>query len=454
MESLLTIDQKVLLTIKRIGINGEGIGYYKKQAVFVPGVLPPEEVIVKITDIKNNYSTGEIVAIKTRANKRTKPFCKHYGSCGGCQLQHIEYDEQLSLKEEMLIQTIGRYSDLNINDIKFNSIIPSENDRNYRYKAQMPVRNTKNGIMTGLFELNTNELVEIQDCPVHAKKINVINQQILEILDKYEINAFDPQTMRGLMRYIVTRVSHATDKVQVTLVVTIYNKALKSAAAEIIELLDVESVAISKNRDAKNIAIFGEEVEILEGSRAIQEGIDDVIYDLTPKAFYQLNPAQAIRLYQEVESHLDYEKDKIIFDAYCGSGAISMLVSKKAEKVVGIDASKESIYSARHNVKINNRKNIEFSIGEVKEVIPMYYQKRIIPDCIIIDPPRSGIDDETLQLFNSKVVKKLIYVSCNPSTLAKNLKVLSKRYKVESITPVDMFPHTSHIESVTVLKKK
>ncbi len=454
MKPLLEKEQKILLTIKRLGINGEGIGYYKRQAVFVDGAMPPEEVIVKITEVKKNYCKGEVIKYNVRAKERVKPFCRHYGECGGCQLQHVSYEEQLSFKEEMLKQAIDRYTNVDITKIKFNDIIHMNNPRYYRHKAQMPVRNTEDGITTGLYKKETNDLVDILNCPIQNDRINHTNTEVLKILDKHEIRAFDFKTMRGLVRYIVTRVSHQTEEIQVTLVVTIFNRALQKAAKDIIKLPNVKSVAISKNKDVKNVAIFGDEVEILEGENYITEGINEIKYDLKPKAFYQLNPAQATKMFKKVKESLDFETDKVIIDAYTGSGAISIYLAPYAKQVIGIDVNKESIYSARHNKKINKLSNVEFEIGEVKDVLPRIYSKGINPDVIVIDPPRSGIDEKTLDLLTRKVVNKIIYVSCNPSTLAKNLSVLKSKYTIEEITPLDMFPFTSQIESVTILKKK
>lgn len=452
MESQVVMNQEILITIKRLGINGEGIGYYRRQAVFVDGVFPPEEVVVKIVDIKRGFALGELIRIKKKAFYRTKPFCSHYNECGGCQIQHIGYQEQLRLKVEMLKQSILRYTNLDLNDIKFHDMIGMSDPKNYRYKAQMPVRNTEEGLITGLFKKGSNELVNIDDCPIQDNAINRVNKAVIKILDKYEIFAFDPSTMRGMLRNIVTRVSKYSGEIQVTLVITIYNHALQPAAKEILELDDVVSVAISKNRDAKNIEIFGQEVEVLEGKNTITEGIGNIRYDLTPKAFYQLNPVQAEKLYNTVEKHLDFSVDKVIIDAYCGAGAVSMFFADKVDKVLGIDMNKESIYSAKHNAKVNKFTNTIFEIGQVKEVLQKYLDENFNPDVIIFDPPRSGIDEKTLDMLLRKTVKKIIYISCNPSTLAKNVKVLTKKYKVDSITPLDMFPHTSHIESLTVLK--
>lgn len=454
MDQLLEKDQKVLLTIKRLGINGEGIGYYKRKAVFVPGVIPPEEVIVKITDVQDKFATGEVVKINIQAQKRVQPFCKHFGVCGGCQTMHIDYDEQLSLKEEMLSQTLERYAGIDQTKFHINSMVGMNTPKYYRHKAQLPVKNTPTGITTGLYQINSNNLVPIIDCPVHSEQINFVNRKVLEICDANEVYAFDPQTMRGLLRYVVIRESHHTGEIQVTLVITIFNKVLHKVANEIAKIPNVVSVGISKNKEMSNVEIFGDEVEILAGKNYITEGIGKTRYDLKAKAFYQLNPSQAMKLYQYVESQINFEEEKNIVDAYCGAGAISMLIAPEASRVVGIDLSKESLYSALHNKKVNNLENVNFFQGEVKDLLPKLYDKGFNPDTVIIDPPRSGIDDKTLDLLNRKVVKKIIYVSCNPATLAKNLKVLLKKYKLVSVAPFDMFPQTSHIESVSVLVKK
>ena len=455
MDSLLIKDQEVLITIKRLGINGEGIGYYKRKAVFVTGVIPPEEVVVKITEVTERYAKGDVVRIKVKAAKRVKPFCKHFGTCGGCQTMHIDYEEQLSLKEEMLSQTIDRYSGLDVSKIKFKEMVGMTSPEHYRYKSQMPVRNTKNGITTGLFEINTNNLIPIVDCPIHSDNINFVNRKVMELCDEYAVNAFDTQTMRGLLRYIVVREANHTGEIQVTLVITSFNKVLHDVAKEIIKIPNVVSVGISKNRELTNVQIFGdEEVEILAGKNTIAEGIGNIVYDLKPKAFFQLNPAQASKMYQYIKQNIDFSKEPVIIDAYCGAGAITMFLAPGAKRIIGIDMLKESIYSALHNRKVNKFTNVDFVHDEVKNALPRVYKKGIKPDVLVIDPPRSGIDYETLNLLTQKVIDKIIYVSCNPSTLAKNLKVLSSKYNVESIKPFDMFPQTSHIESVTILTKK
>ena len=454
MNTQLEKNQEVLITIKSIGINGEGIGYYKRQAVFVDGVIPPEEVVVRISDLKKGYAMGEVIRIKKKAFYRTKPFCKHYPTCGGCQLQHVDYEEQLRLKEASLKQTLERYTNIDLSKVNLHSYIPVKTARNYRHKAQMPVKNTGHGLVSGLYQKNSNDLVDVMSCPVQHEEINRINQAVLEICDEHDIYAFDPKTMRGLLRTLVTRVSHATQEVQVTLVVTIFNHALKTVASKVLELPNVVSVAISKNHDVKNHEIFGQTYEILAGKDTITEKIGQVSYALNPKAFFQLNPYQAEIMYDYVKTLFDFNKEKSLLDVYTGSGAMALYYASHFDKVYGIDVSQESITSAKENASLNNIKNVEFYQGDAYKTLQDLYNKKVPIDVCVFDPPRTGLDDKLIDLLLRKPVSKLIYVSCNPSTLAKNIKQLSRKYDVKSIMPFDMFPHTSHIESVTLLTLK
>ncbi len=454
MKTELVKNQEVLITIKKIGINGEGIGYYKRQAVFVDGVFPPEEVVVKIQSIHRGYAVAKAIHLKKRAFYRDRPFCKHYDVCGGCQLQHVKYDEQLRLKEDLLKQAFDRYTQLDLKKIKFYPFTPVVKPRSYRLKAQMPVRNTQQGLVTGLYKKNSTDLVDVLECPVQDQDINRVNQRVLELCDKYDIYAFDPSEMRGMLRYIVTRKSSFNGGMQVTLVVTIYNKALHPLANEIMELPGVESVAISKNHDAKNHAIFGDTFEILAGNDTITEAIGAVKFALNPKAFFQLNPEEATKMYDYVRSLMDRKTDKSLLDVYTGSGAMALYFADQFERVVGVDQSQDSIHSANQNKKLNKIKNVRFYQGDAHDTLADLYNKGLTFDVCVFDPPRSGLDDKMIDLLMRKPIPKLIYVSCNPSTLAKNIKKLSRKYEVKSVMPFDMFPQTSHVESVVLLVRK
>ncbi len=453
MQQQLEKHQEVLITIKKIGINGEGIGYYKRQAVFVDGVIPPEEVVVKITELHRGYAVGEIVRVKKKAFYRMVPFCPHYGTCGGCQLQHVKYEEQLRLKEDLLKQAFERYTNLDLAKVRFLSHTPLNTPRNYRHKASMPVRNTGSGLVTGLYKKSSNDLVDVKSCPVQHDTINQTNKAVLEICDEHDIYAFDPQDMRGLLRYVVTRISQASQEIQVTLVVTIYNHALKSAAKAILELPGVVSVAISKNHDAKNHEIFGDTFEVLAGKESITESMGDIHYTLNPKAFYQLNPKAAYAMYQYIATLFD-NHDQTLLDLYTGSGAMALYFADKFKQVYGIDNAIASIQSANENKKINQIDHVHFYHGDAYTALKELYRQKKSVDVCVFDPPRTGLDTQLMDLLMRKPIKKLIYVSCNPSTLAKNIKDLSRKYDVKSVMPFDMFPQTSHVESIVLLSLK
>ncbi len=453
MQTELTKNQEVLITIKKIGINGEGIGYYKRLAVFVDGVFPPEEVVVRIRELHRGYAVADAVRIKKRAYYRERPFCKHYGVCGGCQLQHVKYDEQLRLKEDLLRQAFERYTKLNLKAIKFIPFHPVANPRAYRHKAQMPVRNTESGLVTGLYKKESNDLVDVLNCPVQDPRINEVNRRVLEFCDAHDIRAFEPSVMQGMLRYVVTRISAATGEIQVTLVVTIFNHALKPLAKKIVEIPGVVSCAISKNHDAKNHEIFGDTVELLAGEPVIHEAIGETRYALNPKAFFQLNPEETAKLYAYVDTFFD-DGDKTLLDLYTGSGALGLHVAKRFDRVVGVDADKASIDSANLNRKLNKAGNVVFYHGDAAETMNKLDKKGLRFDVAVFDPPRSGLDDALIDRLLRNPIKKLIYVSCNSSTLAKNVHKLSRKYTVKSVMPFDMFPQTSHIESVVLLQVK
>ncbi|MFW6299143.1 MAG: 23S rRNA (uracil(1939)-C(5))-methyltransferase RlmD, partial [Bacillota bacterium] len=444
MESPLKVNQEVLITIKNIGINGEGIGYYKRQAVFVDGAIPPEEVVIRITDIKERHAIGDIVRIKKKAYYRTRPFCKHYDLCGGCQLQHVAYEEQQRLKEDLLRQSFERYTRLDLGAVDFLPFNPIIQPKRYRQKAQMPVRNTSSGLTTGLYRRRSNKLVDVLDCPVQDERINRVNQEVLKICDKYDIYAFDPKKMRGMLRYLVVRRSDATGEMQVTLVITIFNHVLKKAAQEILALSEVSSVAISKNHDVKNPLIFGDTYEILAGKKSIPEKLGDITYWLNPKAFFQLNPGEAQSMYEYVKTLFDFNKEKSLVDLYTGSGGMALYFAHHFDRVVGIDQDAASIESANTNRDYNNLDHVKFYEGDALQTLVDLKSKGETFDVAVFDPSRTGLSKDLLNYLVKHPMDKLIYVSCNPSTLAKDIDKLSKKYELVSVKPFDMFPQTSH----------
>lgn len=440
----------VLISIKKLGINGEGMGYYKKLPIFVPGALPGETAIVKIEKAHQRFLEGSLVRLKEKTKERVIPFCPIYQSCGGCSLQHLAINAQHQEKLNQVKESIQKYAQSDLSKISFIPIDKGFKDRYYRHKAQMPLIQTKQGIMTALYENGSRKPVPVKTCPVHHPVINTVNQEIINILNSLDLDVFDPQLKQGILRTLVTRVSSFDASVQVTFVVSIYNERLKDLARLCMEIEPVKSVAISKLYEAHTHEIFGDTFEILEGEETIEEKINDVSFHLNPKAFYQLNPPVAKAMYDYVLSLLENEKTAV--DLYTGSGTLACLLSKKLEKVTGVDMSDASIQSAKLNANENKLHTVFLKDRADKGL--NYLLKKQDVDVITFDPPRSGLDDKTLKALLNSYVKKLIYVSCNPSTLGKNLKLLTQKYTIKSVKVFDMFPHTAQVESVTYLELK
>ncbi len=454
METQLKQDQEVLITIKSIGIDGEGVGFYKRQAVFVPGAIPPEEVVIKITKLNKGYAVGEIVRIKKKSFYRRSPFCKHYGDCAGCQLQHVEYEEQQRLKEGLLKQSFERFTDLNLRTIKFHHFNPIVKPRHYRHQSNMFVIDTKDGVMTALPKKNSNTLIEVPSCPIQDEVINRINQRVLEICDDNDIYAFNEKNMRGMLRRIVTRKSHATGEIQVTLVVTIFNKVLKSAAKAILDLEGVVSVAISKNHDANNKNTFGDTFEILEGKPTIEEKLGDTVYHLSPVDRFPINPAEAENMFEYISTIFENQSQNALLNLYGGSGVFALYHAKYFNTVTLVDTNEMMVSSAKKSAKANGIDNIHFMHSAEHSAVQSLKAKKISFDVVLVSPPKHGLSQQLIRQLKEGTFKQIVYVSKNPSTLAKDINHLKKHYTLKSVMPFDMHPQSARVDSVSVLERK
>jgi len=446
----MTNEPTVLISIKKLGINGEGMGYYKKMPIFVPGTLPGETAIVKIEKAHKRFLEGSLIRLKEKAKERVIPFCPIFKTCGGCQLQHLSVNAQHVEKMNQVKESIEKYSKIDLKNVMMIPIDKGFKDRYYRHKAQMPLIQTKNGIMTALFESGSRRPVPVKTCPVHHPRINDVNKEVVAILNTLDLDVFDPNLKQGILRTLVTRVSSFDESVQLTFIVSIYNERLKELAKACMEIDHVKSVAISKLYEAHTHEIFGETYEVLEGQETIEEKIGSISFHLNPKAFYQLNPPVAASMYEYALSLLEDEQTGV--DLYTGSGTLALLMNQKIPKVTGIDLSEHSIQSAKLNASKNNLDTVFLKDKADKGL--SYLLKKQSVDVITFDPPRSGLDDKTLSAILNSEVKKLIYISCNPSTLGKNLDILKRKYDLQSVKIFDMFPHTAQVESVNLLIRK
>jgi len=447
----VAIGDKIEMEIRKQGINGEGIGYYRKLAVFVPGAIMQEIVSVEIVDLKPGYALGKIDAFLRQSERRVVPPCPFYEKCGGCQMLHIAYPEQLKSKRSILMQSFKRYTSLDVDSIDIHKTLGMRPNFGYRNKSQMPFKNTNMGLALGLFEPASNRFVFVDHCLVQEPIINETNQKILEILLRHNMMAFDVMNQEGILLNLVTRYVASTDSLQVTLITSSFQPVLSDIAKEIIDAIPkVKGVFNSVNKQHATL-MFGKTVELLAGAPYVTETLGDLTIKLSPEAFHQLNTVQMNVLYAEILKACALTGHEIVIDAFCGVGITTLQMAKLAKGVIGIDYSIASIKDAKTNAASNKIKNAVFFADRVEKILPELLESTAKPDIIVLDPPRSGLEDAVIVELLKAKLSKIVYVSCNPSTLAKNIAQMTELYEIAYIQPIDMFPHTAGVESLTVL---
>ncbi|WP_404461120.1 23S rRNA (uracil(1939)-C(5))-methyltransferase RlmD [Sutcliffiella horikoshii] len=452
----MKVGQTFPLTIKRLGINGEGVGYFKKQVVFVPGALPEEVVVAEVTDVKNKFAEAKIKKIRSKSPHRTTPPCPIYEQCGGCQLQHLKYDQQLILKRDIVIQSLERHTKLNVSKLDIKPTIGMEDPWYYRNKSQFQVGKHKEKVIAGLYGANSHKLIDIDNCIVQHSATTEVTNSVKKILEDFNIPVQNEKKGQPSVRTIMTRVGFSTGEIQVVLITTDEKLPRKQLVVEEIQkrLPKVKSIMQNIN-GRKTSLIFGEETIHLSGEKVIQETLGDVSFELSARAFFQLNPVQTVKLYDLVKEAAQLTGKEKVVDAYCGVGTIGLWLAEGAGEVRGMDTIAESIDDAKENAKRHGYTNMKYVAGKAEKWLPRWVKEGWRPDTIVVDPPRTGLDETFMKTVLDVEPKNFVYVSCNPSTLAKDIQFLSKKYKVDWIQPVDMFPQTAHVESVVrfVLKK-
>lgn len=456
-EQTIKVEQKQTfpLTIKRLGINGEGVGYFKKQVVFVPGALPGEEVVVEATKINPKFVEGQIKNIRKKSPYRVEPPCPVYEECGGCQLQHLQYDRQLKEKRDIVIQALERHTKLAIAELDIRETIGMDDPWNYRNKSQFQLGKQKDGmVIAGLYSQNSHQLVHINQCAVQHPLTNKATGKVRKILQKLDIPIYNERTRKGIVRTIIARVGVQTGEVQIVLITAQKELPKKGQLIKEItrQLPEVKSIVQNINGE-KTSLIFGKQTITLEGNDVIQETLGDLQFELSARTFFQLNPEQTVKLYDEVKTAAGLTGKEKVVDAYCGVGTIGLWLADQAAEIRGMDTIAESIVDAKKNAARNGIKHAKYEVGKAEVILPKWVRDGWIPDCLVVDPPRTGLDQQLLKTILQVKPKKVVYVSCNPSTLAKDIDVLAKVYRVEYMQPVDMFPQTAHVECVVLMSR-
>lgn len=448
----ITEKQTFPLTIKRLGINGEGVGYFKKQVVFVPGALPGEEVVVEATKIQPKFAEARIKKIRKKSEHRVAPPCPVYEECGGCQLQHLDYRQQLVEKRDIVKQSLERHTKLNVDKLDIRDTLGMENPWNYRNKSQFQVGQRDGKLLAGLYGINSHKLVDIQHCAVQHSATNKATSTVKKILQDLKVSVYNEKTRKGIVRTIVARIGVKTEELQIVLITSQRELPHKDEIVARIKQALPEVTSIVQNVNGqKTSLIFGDETRLLEGREFIQETLGELEFELSARTFFQLNPEQTVNLYNEVKEAAALTGVEKVVDAYCGVGTIGLWLADGADEIRGMDVIADSIEDAEKNAERHGISHATYVVGKAEQVLPKWAKEGWKPDVLVVDPPRTGLDQQLLNTILKVKPKKIVYVSCNPSTLAKDISVLVSKYKVGYIQPVDMFPQTSHIESVTSL---
>lgn len=451
---MLEVGQIIEVDIMDISYEGKGVAKVDDFVVFVEGAITGDIVKIKILQKKKNYAIGKLLKIIKKSNDRVDPSCKYSTQCGGCQLMHMDYKKQLIYKKNRVINELNRAS-VNIDQTIINDTIGMEEPFRYRNKTAFSVTKKNDEIVIGPFEEKTYNTVDISVCMLQSKQADEVIKFFKSAMKKYNIKPYDKKISKGIIRNLVIRSNKQNEIMVIIVTNTEYfpnkDKILKELTSKIKEIKTVIQNINNKNTNlimgSKNITLFGE--------GTINDTIDDLNFTISPDTFFQINSQQTQRLYQTALDYAELEPDDICFDLYCGIGTISLIAAKQAKKVYGVEIVEQSIINARENAKFNHIENTEFFAGKTEKVLPMLYNKNIIPDVIILDPPRKGCEKEAIDSIIKMSPNKVVYVSCNPSSLARDVKLLENaNYKLVKVQPVDQFPWSTHTEVVCLLEKR
>ena len=435
-----------------IGINGEGIGKINDFTVFIEGALPNEKIKTKIIKVKKTYAYGKIVEIISPSPFRKTPPCKYFDKCGGCNLMHLDYDKQLLLKSNFIKSNLKKIA--KIEDINVPKAIGMDSPFSYRNKASFPI-NFTDKVNIGFYKPRSHNIVNIDNCLIQNEINTDIIEKIKEFIKESNISIYDESTSKGDLRHIVTRVGNKTNQLLICVVVN-NNKFLHKdlLIKKLKNIPNLDSIVINFNTKNNN-TILGDKAKTIFGNGYIVDYIKDLKFNISPLSFYQVNPIQTEVLYETALDFCDLKPSDIVFDAYCGIGTISLFLAKKCKKVYGIEIVPDAIKNAISNAKLNNINNTEFFTGKSEEIIPkLIFDEKINPDVIVVDPPRKGCDKILLDAIAQTNIKKLVYVSCDNSTLARDIHYLkSFGFKLKKIQPVDMFCMSTHIECVALMTR-
>ncbi|WP_018665456.1 23S rRNA (uracil(1939)-C(5))-methyltransferase RlmD [Heyndrickxia acidiproducens] len=431
--------------------DGAGVAKVDGYPLFVPRALPGEKAKIKVIKTNKSYGIGRLLELHEKSPYRVEISKQDAHKYGGCQLAHINHEGQLKFKENQVHQVLARIGKLE--GVRIHPIIGMENPWHYRNKAQVPVGEKDGKLIAGFFKPRTHEIVDTDESLIQIPEVNEAINVVKEVCSKLKIPAYNEESHKGVLRHIMARYGKQTGELMVVLITRTaevpHQKKLVDAIVS--RLPQVKSIVHNINPKRTNV-ILGEKTKVLWGNEIIYDKIGDVKFAISALSFYQVNPVQTKVLYDKALEYAGLNGNESVIDAYCGIGTISLFLAQKARKVFGVEVVPEAIEDAKRNAALNGITNVQFEAGAAETVIPKWYEAGNKADVLVVDPPRKGCDESLLRTILEMKPKKVVYVSCNPATLARDLRILEDGgYSTVDVQPVDMFPHTTHVECVSQL---
>lgn len=453
MNTPVELNEKVTLGIRDLGVHGEGIGKVGQFTVFVQGALPGETVTAEIVTLKKSYAIGKLISIDVKSPSRVVPTCPVYDSCGGCQISTLTYDAQLQVKYRNVVNIIERIAGEDGSLVK--APLPAAHPFGYRNKMAVPAQMVNGVPSLGYYRQGTHTVVPVNNCEIQEEGNNRLLSAAARFIRKHNVSCYDEKTRKGSLRHVMGRVGN-DGKMMVVLVTATKNLPHEKEWVEELTADLPEVVSIYHNVQSRpGNRILGNVIHKIWGEDTLLASIGNLNFEVSPYSFFQVHKAQAEVLYEKTLSYADLHGNEEVIDAYCGTGTISLYLAQKAKKVLGIEIVPEAIEDAKKNAVRNHIENTDFIAADAADIMPKLYKKGMRPDVIVMDPVRAGCDEKVLRAAAGMEPKRIVYVSCNPATFARDAKILGTLgYKIKEVTPVDMFPQTMHVETVSLLERK
>ncbi|MBI5973739.1 23S rRNA (uracil(1939)-C(5))-methyltransferase RlmD [Staphylococcus caledonicus] len=432
--------------------EGHGVVKFDRYPIFVPNALIDEDIEFKVIKVKKNFAIGKLMNVLKESENRVEPPCKYYWKCGGCQLQHMTYEAQLAMKKEQVVNLFHRKAQFN--DTVINDTVGMDDPWRYRNKSQLPIGKDKdNAAIMGYYRQRSHDIIDMDSCLIQNEQHQEIMNQIKQWINELKVSIYNEKTKKGLLRHLVIRTGHYTDEI---MVIFVTNGSKFKQADILVEKLNkafpnISSIKQNINNSHSNV-IMGQQSVTLYGKDKIVDQLSDTTFKISDQSFYQINSSQTEKLYKKAIDYAQLDGEETVLDTYCGIGTIGLYMAPVAKHVYGVEVVPSAIKDAQQNATLNQLENTTFVCGKAEDVIIEWKQQGIKPDLVMVDPPRKGCDETFLDTLLTLNPKRIVYISCNPSTQQRDAQILATKYQLKEITPVDMFPQTTHIETVALFE--